>query len=85
MYLLFNLGKYSVRVNEQTMLLEIEKSKDPMPYPVALKLASQDARADSENYQRHIEFRPRGERIGEAPDNTHLYHFTDDAAGKTAR
>ncbi len=85
MYLLFNLGKYSVRVNEQTMLLEIEKSKDPMPYPEALKLATRDARADSENYRRQAEFRPSGERIGEAPDNTHLYHFTDDAAGRTGR
>ncbi|MBP0627790.1 MULTISPECIES: hypothetical protein [unclassified Cupriavidus] len=85
MYLLFNLGKYSVRVNEHTMLLEIEKSKNPMPYPEALKLATRDARTDSENYQRHIEFRPSGERIGEAPDNTHLYHFTDDAPGKRAR
>lgn len=81
MYLLFNLGKYSVRVNEHTLRLEIEKSKDPMPYPEALKLATRDARADSEKYQRHMEFRPSGERIGEAPDNTHLYHFTDDAAG----
>ncbi|WP_454753831.1 hypothetical protein [Cupriavidus necator] len=85
MYLLFNLGKYSVRVNEQTLQLEIEKSKDPMPYPEALELATRDARTDSENYQRHNELRPSGERIGEAPDNTHLYHFTDDAAGKTAR
>ncbi|WP_026201269.1 hypothetical protein [Cupriavidus sp. UYPR2.512] len=85
MYLLFNLGKYSVRVNEQTMLLEIEKSKDPMPYPEAMKFATRDAWVDSENYKRHIEFRPSGERIGEEPDNTHLYHFTDDADGKMAR
>lgn len=85
MYLLFNLGRYSVRVNEQTMLLEIEKSKDPMPYPEALKLAARDARADSENYRRQVEFRPSGERIGEAPDNTHLYHFTDESAGRTGR
>lgn len=85
MYLLFNLGKYSVRVNEQTLLLEIEKSKEPMPYAVALQTAERDARADSEKFQRHIEFRPSGEGISEAPDNTHLYYFTEDAEGKLKR
>ena len=29
MYLLYNLGKYRVRVNDETKLLEIDKSKDP--------------------------------------------------------
>lgn len=77
MYLLYNLGKYSVRVNERTLLLEIEKEKDPMPYPEAAELAKQSARSDSENFRRHIRFLPRGTRIGETPDNTHLYHFTD--------
>ncbi|NOV24625.1 hypothetical protein E5S69_14035 [Cupriavidus necator] len=85
MYLLFNLGKYSVRVNEQTMQLEIEASKAPLPYAEALQLATRDARADSEKYQRHIEFRPSGEGFGEAPDNTHLYHFGEDAAAKAVR
>ena len=32
MYVLYNMGKYSVRVNDETRLLEIEKSKNPMPY-----------------------------------------------------
>ncbi|SOY67854.1 hypothetical protein CBM2587_B90304 [Cupriavidus taiwanensis] len=85
MYLLFNLGKYSVRVNEQILLLEIERSKDPMPYAVALQAAERDARADSEKFRRHIEFRPSGEGISEAPDNTHLYYFTEDAEAKLAR
>ncbi len=85
MYLLFHLGKYSVRVNEQTLLLEIEKSKDPMPYAEALQAAERDARADSEKFQRHIEFRPSGEGVSEAPDNTHLYYFTEDAERKLAR
>ncbi len=40
MYLLYNLGKYSVRVNEETKLLEIEKSKNPMAYPEAAELAT---------------------------------------------
>ena len=82
MYLLFDLGKYSVRVNERTLLLEIEKEKDPMTYQEAARLANRSARSDSENFRRHLEFRPRGTRIGETPDNTHLYNFTDDSAMK---
>ena len=82
MYLLYNLGKYSVRVNERTLLLEIEKEKEPMTYQEAARLANRSARSDSENFRRHLEFRPRGTRVGETPDNTHLYNFTDDSAMK---
>ncbi len=48
MYLLYNMGKYSVRVNGETRLLEIEKSKSPMAYAEAAELAAQSARSDSE-------------------------------------
>lgn len=65
MYLLYNLGRYSVRVNAQTHLLEIEKTKEPMAYRPAAALATQRARADSEN-------------TGSPPDNTHLYDFSDE-------
>ncbi|MCK7500149.1 MAG: hypothetical protein MZW92_64945 [Comamonadaceae bacterium] len=44
MYLLYNLGKYSVRVNDETKRLEIEKSKDPMAYTEAAELATQSAK-----------------------------------------
>jgi len=68
MYLIYNLARYSVKVNDETKLLEIEKSKNPMPYPEAAKLATQSARSDSENYGRQTAFRPEGKRIGEAAD-----------------
>jgi len=61
MYLLYNLGKYSVRVNDETKLLEIEKSKTPMAYPEAAERATRSAKADSEKHA----------------DNTHLYDFGD--------
>jgi len=77
MYLLYNMGRYSVRVNDQTKLLEIEKSKNPTPYPQAAKLAAQSAKADSDNFRRRSTFRPKGTAIGENPDNKHLYNFTD--------
>lgn len=82
MYLLYNLGKYSVRVNEQTMLLEIEKDKRPTTYTEAAELALQSARSDSENFRRRLMFRPSGTRIGETADNTHLYNFSDDNVKK---
>lgn len=84
MYLLYNLGKYSVRVNEQTMQLEIEKDKRPMAYAEAAELAARSARSDSERFRRRILFRPSGTRIGETPDNTHLYNFNDDGARQTS-
>ena len=77
MYLLYNLGRYSVRVNEQTKLLEIEKEKQPMAYGEAAELAKINARSDSRSYRRHLRFLPKGIRIGEAPDNTPLYDYTD--------
>ena len=66
MYVLYNMGRYSVRVNEETKLLEIEKSKSPMAYPKAAELATQSARSDSENFRRRKPFRPKGTQIGAA-------------------
>jgi hypothetical protein len=64
MYLLYNLGRHSVRVNGETRRLEIERSKEPMAYAQAAEAAAQSARSDSEKFQR-----------GSPPDNTHLYDF----------
>ena len=69
MYLLYNMGRYSVRVNDQTKLLEIETSKSAMPYPEAAELAAESARSDSESFSRRVPFRPRGKEIGEPADD----------------
>jgi hypothetical protein len=66
MYLIYNLARYSVRVNEQTRLLEIDRRKEPMAYPQAAARASQSAKSDSENYGRRAAFTPEGTRIGES-------------------
>jgi hypothetical protein len=60
MHLLYNLGKYSVRVNGDDARLEIEQRKDPMPYAQAVERAVTGARSDSAR---------------SAPANTHLYDF----------
>ncbi|MBL8415063.1 MAG: hypothetical protein JNM42_11560 [Propionivibrio sp.] len=82
MYLLYNMGKYSVRVNEQTHRLEIEKEKIPMAYPEAAELATRSARSDSKNFLLRLPFLPLGTMFGEAADNTHLYNFTSEGDNK---
>jgi len=69
MYVLYNMGKYSVRVNDETKLLEIGKSKHPMKYADAAVLATKSAKSDSENFRRRLAFRPRGMEVGEPMDN----------------
>jgi len=65
MYLLYNLGRYGVRVDDATGRLAIERSKSPMDYPQAAALAEESARSDAESYGRRGPFRPRGHRVGE--------------------
>lgn len=69
MYLLYNMGRDSVRVNDQTKLLEIEASKSAMPYPEAAGLAAESARSDSKGFSRRVPFRPKGKEIGEPADD----------------
>ena len=56
MYVLYNMGRYSVGLNGETKLLEIEKAKRPMAYPEAAKLATKSAQSDRKNFlRRHTE------------------------------
>jgi len=83
MYVLYNMGKYSVRVNGETKLLEIEKTKTPMAYPEAAAIATQSARSDSENFRRRPPFQPRGTGIEEPTDNTQPRNFSDEGNKRT--
>jgi hypothetical protein len=60
MYLLYNLAKYSVAVNDATQLLEINRQKSPMAYKEAAARARQDALTDNDNYLRGLPVPPRG-------------------------
>jgi hypothetical protein len=60
MYLLYNLAKYSVKLNDTTQLLEIDRRKDAMAYEDAAAVARRDALADSENYLRGLPVAPWG-------------------------
>jgi hypothetical protein len=66
MYLLYNMSKYRVRVNNETKLLEIDKSKIPMAYTEAAEAATKSAESDSENFRRRVAFQRRGTEIGDA-------------------
>ena len=68
MYLLYNLARYSVRVNDATTLLEIEKSKKPMAYTEAAELATQSAKSDSEGFLRRLPFLRSGTELGDPTD-----------------
>jgi hypothetical protein len=70
MYLLYNLGQYRVRVNNETKALEIEKSKKPIPYKEAAELATQSAIADSEGFLQRLPFVRRGAQIGDPTDES---------------
>ncbi len=82
MYLLYNMARYSVRVNEQTLLLEIEKAKTPMAYPEAAELAARSAKSDSDLFRRHSAEPPGGTRIGETADDTRIFEFPADGDNK---
>ena len=76
MYVLYNLAKYSVRLNDETKLLEIEKRKNPIAYPEAARLAAQSAESDRNNFRRRVPFRPMGTGIEEPADSTRNANFT---------
>ncbi len=69
MYVLFNMARTGVRVNDATRLLEFGGAKRPMAYAEAAELALKSAKSDSENYGRQQPFRAQGTRIGEGTDN----------------
>jgi hypothetical protein len=66
MYLLYNLGKYSVRVNAQTKMLETGRGKAPLRYSEAAGLAARSAKSDSHDFQQGVPFVPKGALIGQA-------------------
>ena len=73
MYVMFNLGRYSVRVDDATKTLVIEAGKESMPYKQAAEIAARNADEDSRNFLRRLPFIPKGLRIGAPADNTRAF------------
>ncbi|MCU0929539.1 MAG: hypothetical protein MUE62_10330 [Burkholderiaceae bacterium] len=64
-YLLDNLNRYRVRIDDETKRLEIDAVSSPMPYAEATALARESAGDDSRNYRQRAAFQPKGRRLGE--------------------
>jgi hypothetical protein len=65
MYLLYNLGRYRVSVDDQSRRLELSERRTPLPYAEAERIAAEAAELDSDRYGRPSPFTPKGTRIGE--------------------
>ncbi len=63
MYLLYNLARYSVRMDAATGMLDFERSKLPMTYSDAATLARDQAEQDSRGFLSRVLFRPKGKPI----------------------
>jgi len=63
MYLLYNIGRYSVRIDAATRRLAVDAVKQPMRYADARVLAERQADADSRGFLRRLAFRPQGSKI----------------------
>lgn len=84
MHLLYNIGKYSVGVNDQTKLLQIETRKNPMIYSEAAELAAQSAKSESENLRLRAALQRKGTAMANSTDDTPLDQFKDGGNRKTA-
>jgi len=73
MYLLYNLARYRVQVNDVTKQLEIGRSKSAVPFPEAAAMAAEAASSDSENYRRGASFTPQGTRVGTLAGDPDIY------------
>jgi hypothetical protein len=67
LYLLYNLGRYRVWIDEQTRRLELSERGAPLPYVEAERLSAEAATYDSERYGSTSKFIPKGTRIGDDP------------------
>jgi hypothetical protein len=65
MYLLYNMGRYSFRVNGETQRIEVEVTRTPMPYKQAAAKADKDAGSDSKGFLARLLFPAKGKRVGE--------------------
>ena len=70
MYLLYNLGKYGVKVNGQTGSLELETLGRNLPYARAVEIAQADAKEDSNGFLARILQPARGRTFDGVADRS---------------
>ena len=64
-YLLYEMGRYVVRVDGTAQRLGVGKAKRPLPYPEAAQRAARSAAADSDGYRRRQPFEAQGTIVGD--------------------
>jgi hypothetical protein len=75
MYLLYNLGKYSIALDGATRQLKLEARKAPDTYETAMKKAHESATKDKKHLLRRLIFRTWGIKLGGKVDNTRLDEY----------
>lgn len=63
MYVLYNMGRYAVRVDDTRGSLVLETLKTPMPYAQASERAIADASVDSRRFRTRLPFVPAGKTL----------------------
>jgi hypothetical protein len=75
MYLLYNLGRYRVRVDDESKRLEIEAFHTPMNYPDAAALARKNAKSDHAKFVVRAPLRASGKTLGGNADNANRFEL----------
>jgi hypothetical protein len=77
MYLLYNLGRYSIVLDGATRELQVEAQKEPDTYELAKQKARESALKDRKHFLRRLIFRSWGIKLGGKADNSKLYNYQD--------
>jgi hypothetical protein len=75
MYLLYNLGRYSIVLDGETKHLKVEARKEPDTYELAKMKARKSAKEDQKHLLRRMVFRAWGVKLGSEVDNSKLYDY----------
>jgi hypothetical protein len=75
MYLLYNLGRYSIVLDGATRQLKVEARKEPDAYEAAKKKAHESAVRDKKHLLRRLIVRTWGIKLDGKVDNTMLYDY----------
>ncbi len=73
MYLLYNLGRYSIALDGGTRRLTVEGQKEPDGYEAARREARKAARKDKKHLLRRLIFRTWGIKLDGKVDNTKVF------------
>jgi hypothetical protein len=85
MYLLYNLGRYSIVLDDATRQLKVEARKEPDSYETAKEKARESATKDKKHLLRRLLFRTWGIKLDGPVDNTKLYEYNSPNATKDSK